>query len=180
MPDSGTLTYDDLVQIPDDGKRRELLDGELVVSASPAVRHQIVAQRIFFALESHVRERGGATVFFAPLDIILSPETVVEPDVFVILDEQRDIITEPNIKGVPALVVEVLSNPRIDRVRKRQIYARFGVPRYWIADPDADRIEIHRLAGGEYGKPEILEIGDRLTYPPLSGFQVSLSDLFAR
>lgn len=180
MPDSGTLTYDDLVQFPDDGKRRELLDGELIVSASPAVRHQIVAQRMFFALESHVREHGAATVFFAPLDIILSPETVVEPDVFVILDEQRSIITEPNIKGVPALVVEVLSNPRIDRVRKRQIYARFGVPQYWIADPDSDRIEIHRLADGEYGKPEILELGDTLTYPPLSGFQLSLSDLFAR
>jgi Uma2 family endonuclease len=119
-------------------------------------------------------------VFIAPLDILLSDSNVLEPDVFFVADSQSEIIDEPNIEGVPTLVIEVLSEPRIDRVRKRDIYARFGVPEYWIVDPDADRVEVYRLRDGGYGKPEIFEPGEQLVYPLLEGFVLDLSQLFAR
>lgn len=177
---SQALTYDDLVMFPDDGLRRELLGGELIVSPSPSLRHQDVVLCLGMALRMHVEAHGGGRVFVAPVDVVLSQRDVVEPDVIFVADHQVDMLTEANIRGAPALLVEVLSTPRIDRVRKRDLYARFGVPAYWIADPDADRVEVYRLTGDRYAKPEILDMGDRLTYEVLPGFAVEVAKLLAR
>lgn len=180
MPEPRLLTYEDLATFPDDGLRRELLEGELLVSPSPVVRHQRIVGRLFFALESHVREHGGGEVFTAPLDVVLSQITVLEPDVFVVTDAQREIIEIKNVPGAPALVIEVLSDARIDRVRKRDLYAKYAVPEYWVVDPEADRVEVHHLAGDAYAKPELFEAGDALTTSALPGLSVDLAALFAR
>jgi Uma2 family endonuclease len=177
MEKSGTLTYDDLLAFPDDGLRRELIDGELIVSPSPKTRHQRILLRLAATLRTHLQEHGGGEVFIAPLDVLFGRRDVVEPDLFFVLDDQQDIITEDNIKGVPALLIEIVSNPRLDRVRKRDLYERVGVPEYWIVDPDADRVEVFRLGDASYGKPEILEAGDDLTFAPLSGLRISVADL---
>ena len=179
MAEQGTLTYADLAAFPDDGLRRELLDGEIFVSPSPRVRHQEIVLSLGTAFRTYVAEHGGGRVFIAPLDVILSDTNVVEPDVFFVADTQSEIITEMNIQGAPALVIEVLANPRIDRVRKRDVYARFGVPEYWIVDPDADRVEVYRHDGTGYGKPGILEPGETLRYEGLPGFEIDLTALLA-
>jgi Uma2 family endonuclease len=180
VPEEGTLTYADLAAFPDDGLRRELLDGELIVSPSPFVRHQEVLGRLYLAFGGHVAEHGGGKVYVAPLDVVLSDRNVVEPDLLFVGEEQLAILTEKNIQGAPALAVEVVSNSRIDRVRKRDVYARFGIPEYWVVDPDADRVEIYRLDGDRYAKPEIFEVGDELFFDGLPGLRVSLSSLFDR
>ena len=174
------LTYADLAAIPYDGIRRELLDGELIVSPSPVTRHQRLVLRIVTAFSDHIEANGGGEVFIAPLDVVLSERDVVEPDVVFVRTANAAIVTEPNIQGVPDLVIEVLSNPRIDRVRKRDIYARFGVPEYWIVDPDADRVEVYRWSAGGYAKPEISEPGEFLDYSGLPGLRLDLTRLFAR
>jgi Uma2 family endonuclease len=177
----GTLTYDDLVEMfPVDNVRRELFDGELVVSASPLTRHQVVSMRLSATFFNHLADRGGAQVFHAPLDVVLSDKNVVQPDLLVVLDRQSQIITEKNIQGVPALLVEILSEPRMDRVRKRDLYARFKVTEYWVVDPDADRVEVYRLRGEQYAKPEILETGDILEFGPLPGLSIDVGALLAR
>lgn len=174
------LTNDDLAAMPDDGLRRELLDGELILSPSPIARHHRLVPRLIFAFETHLRAHGGGEVFVAPFDVILSDHTVVEPDVLFIADAQaEEILTEKHVRGAPALVIEVLSNARIDRVRKRDIYARFGVPEYWVVDPDADRVEVHRTAAGTT-KPEVHASPTQLAFAPLPGFDLDLSALFAR
>ena len=180
MVESGALTYADLAALPDDNIRREIIDGELLVSASPNTRHQVISQRLTVALGNHVAERGGGIVFHAPYDVVLSDRDVVEPDLVVVVDGQLDIITEANVQGVPALLVEIVSDPRVDRVRKRDLYARYGVTEYWIVDPEADRVEVYRLAGGQYGKPEILEPGESLETALLPGLRIDLSEPFAR
>lgn len=172
------LTYADLAAFPDDGLRRELLGGELLVSPSPNVAHQRVAFRIARVLADHVDTEGGGEVFMAPLDVILSENDVLEPDVIFVASSQAPIVNDRNIKGAPALLVEVVSEPRIDRVRKRDVYQRFGVPEYWIADPDAERVEVYRLEADRYAKPEIFEPGDVLTYAPLPGFELDVRALF--
>ena len=78
----GTLTYEDLLAFPDDGLRRELVDGVLFVSPSPNVRHQRIARRVLNAFENHLVVNGGGEVFVAPLDGVFSRSTVVEPDIF--------------------------------------------------------------------------------------------------
>lgn len=180
MAEAGGLTYADLAAFPDDGLRRELLDGELIVSPSPRTRHQQVVGCLFYELTHHVREHGGGEVFVAPYDVVFSDRNVCEPDVLFIAGDQLGIITEANVQGSPALVIEVLSNPRIDRVRKRDINARFGVSEYWVVDPDADRVEAYHRADDRYAKPEILEPGETLTYGRLPGFSIDLGELFSR
>lgn len=173
------LTFDDLAAMPDDGKRREILDGELYVTPSPFVRHQRLVLRLAVAFDAHIAAHGGGEVLIAPMDVLLSEHNVLEPDVLFVAEGQP-IMTEKHVVGAPALVIEVLSNARIDRVRKRDIYARCGVPEYWIVDPDADRIEIYRREGAGYGKPEIYEAGETITYGGLPGFALDLSALFTR
>jgi Uma2 family endonuclease len=180
MAAGGALTYEDLASFPDDGLRRELLDGELIVTPAPRLRHQDVVLRLGMAFGNHLSAHGGGRVFIAPADVVLSDRDVLEPDVLFIADSQVSILTEANVRGAPSLVIEVLSDPRVDRVRKRDAYARFGVPEYWIADPDADRVEVYGLAGGRYAKPEIFEPGDRLTYAGLPGLTIDVAELFAR
>lgn len=180
MPEQRLLTYDDLLSFPDDGLRRELIEGELIVSPSPYTRHQVLSGRLFLAFANHLASAGGASVYYAPLDVIFSKHNVVEPDLIVVLDEQREIVTEANIKGVPALLIEIVSNPRLDRVRKRDLYAKFGVPEYWIVDPDADRVEVYHLGPDGYGKPAILEPGEMLGFDKLPSLAIDCTALFTR
>jgi Uma2 family endonuclease len=180
MAGAHTRTYEDLASLPDDGLRRELLGGELIVTPAPRLRHQDIVLRIAVALAQHLDAHSGGRVFIAPVDVVLSEHDVVEPDVVFVADAQLQMLGERNVRGAPALIVEVLSDPRIDRVRKRDLYARYGVLEYWIADPDADRVEVHRLAHGRYPKPEIYEPGDCLTYGSLPGLAIDVAALFAR
>ena len=173
------LTYADLAAMPDDGTRHELLDGELIVSPSANTRHQRLSVRLAFAFHLHIRSRGGGEIFEA-LDVVFADMTVVQPDVLFIADDQQGILTDANVQGVPALVIEIVSDSRYDRVRKRDIYARFGVPEYWIVDPDADRIEVYRLQGNAYVRPQVYEVGDSLAFGGLPGMTLDLNELFAR
>ena len=174
------LTYADLASFPDDGLRREIIDGELIVSPSPRIRHQAVLGRLHLIFGNYVEAKGGGLVLFAPMDVVFSDRNVVEPDLLFVAEDHSDVITEMNIQGSPTLVVEVLSNARLDRVRKRELYSRFSVPQYWIVDPDADRVEVYLPGPDGYGKPEILEVGDVLSYDRLPGLQVDLAKLFRR
>lgn len=181
MPEHAVLTYADLSSFPDDNLRREIIDGELVVSPAPRLRHQRIVQRLAVLIGTFIDERGAGEVFHAPTDVVFDDINVCEPDLLVLTEEQRLGLGEQNIQVPPALVIEVLSNPRIDKVRKRDVYARFGVPEYWIIDPDADRVEIYRLvAPGHFAKPEHIEPPDDLEAPSFPGLSIDLAHLFRR
>ncbi|MHB8511893.1 MAG: Uma2 family endonuclease [Actinomycetota bacterium] len=179
MPEQRLLTYEDLESFPDDGLRRELLGGELIVSPSPKPRHQRVLGRLYLLVGNHIAQNGGGEVFFAPLDVIFSKHDVVEPDLLFIAEDQSEILTQKNVQGVPAVVVEVVSDSRIDRVRKRDVYASFGVPEYVIVDPDSDRVESYTLKDGAYGKPEIFELGDPFSLKAIPGLTIDVRALLA-
>ncbi len=181
MPERALLTYQDLRErFGEDNVRREIIDGQLFVSPSPRTRHQEIVIRLTVAFFLHTSEHGGGRVIAAPFDVVLSEANVVVPDLVFIADDQAAILNDHNASGAPALLVEVLSDARRDRVRKRDLYARFGVAEYWVLDPDADRVERYRRRRGGYGKPEILEPGETLTYDRLPGLTIDLRALFAR
>lgn len=118
-------------------------------------------------------------MFHAPTDVVLSDVNVLEPDLIYISEDQRKGLGKMNIQVPPVLVIEVLSDPRIDKVRKRDVYARFEVPEYWVVDPDADRVEIYRPQGdGVYARPEIFEPGDVIATPALPDLTIDLAHLF--
>jgi Uma2 family endonuclease len=146
------LTYEDYVELPDDGRRYEILDGELEVSPAPAPLHQRVLRNLSFALHAHTQARGLGNVYFAPVDVILAPTTVVQPDAIFVASGRDAIVTARGVEGPPDLVVEILSpwSVRRDRVTKAAVYARAGVRHYWLVDPEARIIEIYEAGGEAY------------------------------
>lgn len=145
------MTLEEFNRLPEDHVRRELLDGELHVTPSPDNLHQLVVSDLGHLLRQQITRRMGL-VLVAPSDVRLSGKDLVQPDVYVVLKEQTEVVTMPRTIGAPALAIEVLSpsNPRHDRVRKKAIYARCGVRELWLVDPRVERVEQLVLRGSEY------------------------------
>ena len=165
------LTYADYAALPNDGTRYEILDGELFVTAAPSRIHQRVVLTLAMSLETHVRAHNLGEVDIAPFDVILSDPNVVEPDVIFVANERMPLFSERGFEGAPTLVVEVLSpsTARVDRNAKLQIYARHGVPYYWIVDPEAHAIDVHVLSGDAYQAPERYGHDRLIDLPPVPG-----------
>ena len=170
-------TYADLATFPDDHLRREIIDRELIVTPSPIVRHQKAVGNIFFRLESYRRSTRGRALF-APLDVFFADDNVVVPDVLFIRADHADQVGEKFIKGAPDLVVEISSpdTRRLELVRKRELYERFGVPEYWYVDLEADRVEIYVLDEGSYPAPQLKYAVEVLGSTQLSGFEMPVEE----
>ncbi len=145
-------TIDDVADLPDDGRRYEIIGGELFVTPSPSSKHQLASTRLQLLIGSFLAERSIGEVFTAPYDVVFSMYDVLEPDLLVILNDQADIFTEAHVVGPPALVIEIISpsSRAIDRVRKSATYATYGVPEYWIVDPDNQTIVAQSLVDGVF------------------------------
>ena len=131
-PGRVVLTYQDYAALPNDGRRYEIHEGELSVTAAPGSKHQIVSMRLGAALHTHVEARGLGIVVAAPLDVILTDRTVVQPDIVYVATDLTARISERGIEGAPTLVVEILSpsTRETDRSAKLRLYASCGVPWY--------------------------------------------------
>ena len=183
-PADTRFTYDDFVLFPDDGKRHEIIDGEHYVTPSPNLRHQVLVGRLVFEIELYLRANPGTGhVFLSPLDVVLSHWDVVEPDLLFVAGDQAAIMTEKNIQGPPALVVEVLSKStrKRDAQIKRRLFERTGVREYWLVDPELDTVQVFRPSP-EGKLARVVELtagdGDVLTTPLLPGCQINLRELF--
>jgi Uma2 family endonuclease len=154
-PAGAGLTYEDLVSLPEDGKRYEILDGDLVVTASPITRHQRVSRNLFLALDRHVRDHALGELFFAPIDVLLDRHTIVVPDLVFVAKARSKLIQHHAIVGPPDLLVEILSPSTADRDcgAKAKLYARFGVDHYWIVDAETQSLDVHSRIGATYDKP---------------------------
>ena len=152
MTAKAALTYADYAALPDDGKRYEILDGELFVTPSPTSGHQIIVANLVRVLDSYVRPRRLGLVLFAPLDVIFADTSVAEPDIIFLDSARSSFLARRGIEGPPTLLVEILSpgTGRSDRQVKFALYARYQVPYYWIVDPVARVLEAYRLDGGSY------------------------------
>ena len=177
------FTYDDFVLFPDDGKRHEIIDGEHYVTPSPNVRHQVLVGRLVFEIQLYLRANPGTgEVFLSPLDVVLSHWDVVEPDLLFVACDQSNILTEKNIQGSPALVVEVLSKStrKRDAQIKRRLFERAGVREYWLVDPELDTVQVFRTSP-EGRLARVVELtaedGGVLTTPLLPGCEIDLRAL---
>jgi len=163
---TGGWTAEMVRALPDDGKRYEVVDGELLVTPAPAWRHQRAIGGLYRMLDQYVREHRLGEVIFAPADIEFDERNIVEPDLFAV----------PLVKGAKPrdwadvgrllLAVEVLSpsTARHDRFTKRRLYQARAVPEYWIVDLDARLIERWKP---DQERPEVL--ADMLAWQPTPG-----------
>lgn len=169
------VDYSNLPEHP----RYELIEGDLLLTPSPTFRHQRVSSHIERALWEWVEKQGLGIVIDAPMDVILSDETVVQPDVLVILNDNRHIIHE-RIEGPPDLVVEVLSQAtkQRDLTVKRRLYARHGVKEYWIADPDRRTLEVNQWTPSGFRLVATYAYADTLRSPLFPSFELALRVIF--
>jgi Uma2 family endonuclease len=179
---STRLTYEDYLELPDDGKQYELIEGELILNPAPIPRHQWIALNIAGELRNYHRQQGGGRALVAPIDVVLAEDVVLQPDVIFIRTERLSIVGEKNIQGAPNIVVEVLSDStrRRDEIVKRKLYERFGVDEYWIVDPTIESVKIYRRNSELFVRAlEIsTETGGTITSPLLPGFALDVNVVF--
>ncbi len=170
-------TVQEVLRFPDDGKRHELLYGELFVSPAPATRHQMVVQRLYLQFVDHLRPLGlHEMVFCLSADISWDDETLVQPDLFIV--PREEISSSWTSCRTLLLAVEVLSpsSRRADRKIKRQRYQEAGVNTYWIVDHEAGVVEVWHP---DDERPEIVtQVLNWRLRPDLPELQIDLSKLF--
>ena len=176
------LTYDDLARLPDDDLRHELIDGVHYVTPSPVLRHERMVRRLLLAIGNYLEANPGiGEVFGSNVDAVFTRWDVVVPDLVFVAADQQAIVTEPNIQGAPALVVEILSpgTRKRDLGVKKDLFDRGGVREYWIVDPKANTVTIYRRSEGGLVKIQSLpDDAPALITPLLPGFSLSLEKLF--
>jgi Uma2 family endonuclease len=172
------LDYADYVAAPNDGRRYEIIRGSLYVTPAPSPLHQRVSRRLLRQLADFFHERGLGEVFAAPIDLILTPHDVLQPDLLVVTSALH--ITRRGVERPPWLVVEILSRStrRQDRGVKLERYAQLGVRHYWLVDPDARCIACYHLVGDRYEVLTRAEGSEVLRHAEWEGLEVRLEPLW--
>ena len=176
-------TSSDLELMPDDGKRYEIIDGDLYVSGSPHYYHQRVCGRLFSVLDAWSNESGAGEVNLAP-GLIFASDDDVAPDLVWMSKSRLATALRPDGKlhAAPELVVEVLSpgstNERRDREAKLKLYSQRGVQEYWIANWRTRSVEVYRRTAAHLEIVVTLLESDFLTSTLLPGLSIRVSDLF--
>lgn len=184
-PSQKKLTAAEFLSWPDDGRHQELIGGVHYVTPSPKFSHQEIVGRLHLAIGNFLATRRHlGRIILARFDVVLSDYDVVEPDLLFLAGDQQSILTEANVQGAPALVVEVLSpsTRRRDEGIKRRLFDQKGVREYWLVDPKNCRVSIcRRSEDGSF--PVVLTLSaaadEHLDTPLLPGFELSVSELFS-
>jgi Uma2 family endonuclease len=177
---AGTWTYDDLLLLPANGTRYEIIEGELYEMPSPTSAHaRVIINLIALLLPIVARLRGQ--LFTAPLDVFVPGGDPVQPDILLLLPASPARVEMRGVVGAPDLIVEIVSpsNRGRDLLLKRALYARAGVREYWLVDPQARSIEVLALAGEAYHRIQAAESTGTITSPLLDDAEIALVSVFA-
>lgn len=181
-PDSGKIyfTYSDLKKMPEwpESKLFEIIHGDLFENPSPSINHQRIVGKLYNILSMYCNENQLGEVFQAPIDIIISEEDVVIPDLFFIEKSNSDIIGEKFISGIPNVIIEVLSsNSKRDLIEKKKMYEVAGVVEYFVIDIKNKKIIVHKeIKNNSYS--EITEEYKSITIGSINDIVVSCKELF--
>ena len=182
MSNSLRWTSADLEVMPDDGKRYEIIDGDLYVSKQPHWYHQLVCASILASLRAWSKQTGAGYANLAP-GVIFGDGDDVAPDLVWIARDRLAAALEADGKlhAAPDLAVEVLSpgsaNERRDREAKLKLYSTRGVQEYWIVDWRIRQIEVYRRRQAQLEIVATLREEDELSSPLLPGFSCAVAAL---
>ena len=175
------FTYEDYLTTPED-ERYELLDGDLIMVPAPNLKHQKVQGRLHYKLIQFILERELGELLLAPCDVYLSDTNVVQPDLLFVSREREHLLSDgQKVRGAPDLVIEILSpsSADTDRGGKRDLYGAHGVTEYWLVDPIAETVSIHRQRGGVLAATHTFGREETLRSPLLAGLELHLDDVFS-
>jgi len=145
----GPYRSSDFFRLPE-GEPVELLRGRFVVSPSPSLHHQFIVGLLYERFIK-ISEASDGFAMVAPMDTVLSDDTIPQPDVIYVRKENRKILKD-RVRGVPDLVIEVLSpsTSRRDRLEKLDLYAKYGIAEYWIVDPESRVFDFYTNHNGTF------------------------------
>jgi Uma2 family endonuclease len=168
QPPDGRWTYEEYMKLPVESTRYEVIAGDLYITPPPAVRHQIAIGTLLMPMYRWADEELGLGILFpGPLDVLFGEGDFIEPDCIFVERNRAEIIKDHGIEGVPDLIVECVAPDTAERDRglKRDRYAFFGVPEYWVFDAEERSLEIYRNDGKVFGPPEVVR--DRWMWQPV-------------
>jgi Uma2 family endonuclease len=176
------LTVADLDLMPDDNKRYEIVEGELIVSRAPGLTHQRVSVKLVASIENYLSDNPIGEVLATP-GVIFDDFNGVIPDlVFVSKDRRNEVAAGERITGAPDLIVEIISpgieNERRDRVIKLQQYAKFGVSEYWIVDAQNHSIDVYCLDSQILKLTATFGSDDEISSALLPGYSCRVANFF--
>jgi Uma2 family endonuclease len=174
---AGAWTYDDLLSLPDDGTRYDIIEGDLCEMPAPSWIHVTVVMNLILLLGPLVRSLGG-TLATAPVDAFFLGADPVQPDILAI---PRASGGGRGVQGPPNLIIEVLSpsNRAHDLLTKRALYGRAGVREYWVADPANRTVEIFTLDRDALHTRQTASGEGEVISPLLDNALISMTDVFA-
>jgi Uma2 family endonuclease len=174
------FTYQDYLDLPEDGNRYEVINGELIMVAAPNTGHQIISAYIEVELYNFVKTKQLGQVLDAPIDVILSESNVVQPDILFISKENSSIITEKNIAGAPDLIIEIISpsSAYYDLLEKKELYAVHGVREYWIVEPKKQWIEVYINQNRKFELDQRVEQTGVIKSCVVNGWSLELVNVF--
>jgi len=179
IPEKESYTYADYAQLPE-GAPYELIAGDLVMAPSPSARHQQILRSLAWAIQRHIDEHKSGEVLFAPMDVYLSDDTTVHPDVLYIAEARREIIGAQRINGAPDVVAEIFSpsTGHRDVGIKKRFYEQHGVREYWTIDPETQAVEVHvNTDTGFQQRARVVETG-AVASAVMEGFNLEIARLF--
>lgn len=178
------LTIAELEALPDDGNRYELFEGELFVSRAPSLSHQRILGNLHAKLRAYLDQNPSGEILLTPGVIFDEFNSAIPDAVFLTNQQVKNVGAGERILEAPALAIEIVSpgkeNARRDREVKRQVYSKFGVKEYWIADLEKRALEIYRLERHTLKLAATLMDEDEITTPLLPGFSCKANQIFGK
>jgi len=174
-------TYDEFARLPSDGNRYEVIGGKVYVTPAPTPFHQEITGRLSDLLRPFVKQHGLGRALAGPIDVLFAEGDYLEPDFIFVRQERIGLFTRRGFEGPPDLVIEIASGTMArDRGIKRQRYAQFGVPEYWLLDPRAKRLEIYRTTD-DPGRQTQIVTGDYHWQPVSDGpsLEIDVAELLS-
>ncbi len=162
----------------DDETRWELLDGHAYAMSSPSVMHQGVVLALALRLSPQF-QGGQCRLYVAPLDVKLSEHDMVQPDLMVVCQPEQ--VKGGYIDGAPRLIVEVLSpsTQRHDRIRKLDLYGKFGVNECWLVTPHPFMLEVYTNQEGVFARVGAASENGTFRSQAFPELKLDLAELFA-
>lgn len=180
FPPQGQWTEYHFYLLPETNQKVELANGELIVSPSATPKHQLISLELTYQLSTFVRVQKSGIVLNAPLDVRLDEGKIRQPDVFFVLNENRDRVKEQRFEGTPDWIAEIISpgSRTTDEETKMAEYAKAGVPEYWLIDPEAETVRVYVLAGDAYDLRQTAARGETAGSVTIEGFILPVDALF--
>jgi Uma2 family endonuclease len=181
-PEAPPLTVEHYKNLPETGPRYQLIEGDLHMAPAPNRYHQDISRNLEFILLNFLKDHPIGVLYDAPFDVYLSETDVFQPDIVVVLNPNRGLLTDAGCEGAPDFVVEILSpkTRRLDLENKKRVYDRHGVQELWIIDPEPREVLVYRFGSGAGEPAERFQQSDTVTSPLLPGLVVALEEVFSQ